>query len=82
MSQMITDEEGAAAQAEAVLMQLPRELRAQVAARLFTSLDEEETRLERAWGAELRERIRAVEAGEMKLLTEEEADAEVEDLLR
>jgi putative addiction module component (TIGR02574 family) len=82
MSQMISDAEGAAAEAEAVLMQLPRELRAQVAARLFTSLDDEETRLERAWAAELRERIRAVEAGEMKLLSEEEADAEVEDLLR
>ncbi|HEX2076974.1 MAG TPA: addiction module protein [Longimicrobium sp.] len=63
-------------------MQLPREFRAQVAARLLTSLDDEESRLERVWAAELRERIRPVNAGEMKLLSEEEADAEVEELLR
>jgi|GEM_PF-5896965 len=44
--------------------------------------DDEQTRVERAWAAELRERIRAVEAGEMKVLSEEEADAEVEELLR
>jgi hypothetical protein len=37
--------------------------------------------MEGAWAAELRERIRAVEAGELKLLSEEEADAEVEELL-
>jgi hypothetical protein len=82
MSQTITEEEIAAAEAESVLMQLPRERRAQVAARLLTSLDDEESRLERAWAAELRERIRAVNAGEMKLISEEEADAEVEELLR
>jgi hypothetical protein len=82
MSQTITEEEIAAADAESVLMQLPRERRAQVAARLLTSLDDEESRLERAWAAELRERIRAVNAGEMKLISEEEADAEVEELLR
>jgi hypothetical protein len=81
MSQTITDEEIAAAEAESVLMQLPRELRAQVAARLFTSL-EDETRVKHAWAMELRERIRAVAAGEMKVLTEEEAEAEVEELLR
>jgi putative addiction module component (TIGR02574 family) len=82
MSQMITDEELAAAEVESAAMQLPRAQRAQIAARLLTSLDEEESRLERAWAAELRERIRAVKAGEMKLLTEEEAEAEVEELLR
>jgi hypothetical protein len=41
----------------------------------------DETPRERAWAAELRERIRALKAGEMKLLSEEEADAEVEELL-
>jgi hypothetical protein len=41
----------------------------------------EELRIERAWAAELRERIRAVKAGELKLLSEEEAEAEVEELL-
>lgn len=82
MSQTISDEEIAAAEVESILMQLPRELRAQIAARLIASLDAEESRMERAWAAELRERIRAVEAGKMKLLSEEEADAEVEELLR
>jgi putative addiction module component (TIGR02574 family) len=82
MSQMITDEELAAAEVEAAAMQLPRARRAEIAARLIASLDDEESRLERAWAAELRERVRAVKAGEMKLLTEEEADAEVEELLR
>lgn len=43
---------------------------------------DEKTRLERSWATELRERIDAVEAGEMRLLSEEEADAEVEELLR
>ena len=82
MSQMITDEELAAAELESGLMQLPRELRAGIAARLFASLDDDDTGVERAWAAELRERLRAVKAGEMKLLSEEEADAEVEALLR
>jgi putative addiction module component (TIGR02574 family) len=82
MSQMITDEELEAAEAESAVMRLPRARRAQIAARLLTSLEDEESRLERAWASELRERIRAVKAGEMKLLTEEEADAEVEELLR
>ncbi|HEX6373439.1 MAG TPA: addiction module protein [Longimicrobium sp.] len=81
MSQTITDEEIAAAEVELAAMQLPRARRAEIAARLIASLDEE-SRLERAWAAELRERIRAVKAGEMKLLSEEEADAEVEELLR
>jgi hypothetical protein len=42
----------------------------------------DEPRIEHAWAAELRERIRAVKAGEMKLISEEEADVEVEELLR
>ena len=130
MSQMITDEEVAAAEAESAVMQLSRERRAQIAARLIASLDEEtrverawadeihrrvhdyragkadapdrrgarrgrrdtpvkklgfeitdESRIEHAWAAELRERIRAVKAGEMTLVSEVEADAEVEELL-
>lgn len=81
MSTTITDEEIAAAEVESAAMQLPRARRAEIAARLFASLDEE-SRLERAWAAELRERIRALNAGEIKLLSEEEAEAEVEELLR
>lgn len=42
----------------------------------------DESPMERAWAAELRERIRAVTAGEMKLVSEGEAEAEVEELLR
>lgn len=61
----------AAAEAELLIMQLPREERGTIA-----------TRHDAALAAELRERIRAVEAGEMKLVTEEDADAEVEELLR
>jgi hypothetical protein len=41
----------------------------------------EEPHIERAWAAELRERIRAVKAGELELLSEEEAEAEVKELL-
>ena len=41
----------------------------------------DEPRIKHAWAAELRERIRALKAAEMKLLSEEEADAEVEELL-
>jgi hypothetical protein len=41
----------------------------------------DEPGIEHAWAAELRERIRAVKAGEMKLLSEVEAEAEVEELL-
>ena len=37
---------------------------------------------EPAWAAELRERIRAFKAGEMKAISEEQALAEAEDLLR
>lgn len=131
MWQMFTDEELAAAEVESAAMQLPRARRAEIAARLIASLDEEtpvenawadevrrrvkdyragraktrpidevldevggaapvkrlgfeitdEPRIEDAWAAELRERIRAVKAGEMKLVSEVEAEAEVEELL-
>jgi hypothetical protein len=59
MSQMITDEELTAAEVESAALQLPRARRAQIAARLLTSLDDEESRLERVWAAKLRERIQA-----------------------
>ena len=81
MSQTITPEELAAAEAESAVLQLPREARARIAARLLESL-EEETRLERAWAAEIRDRVRALKAGEMTLIPEDEADAEAEALLR
>lgn len=81
MSVAFTVHEVAAAEAESIVMQLPPEERGRIAARLLESL-EPDARHDAAWAAELRERIRAVEAGAMKLITEEEADAEVEELLR
>lgn len=81
MSEALTVHEVAAAEAESVVMQLPPEERGRIAARLLESL-ESDTRHDAAWAAEIRERIRAVEAGEMKLITEEEVDAEIEELLR
>lgn len=81
MTEVLTDHEVAAAEAESLIMQLSREERGRIAARLLESLDAD-SRHDAAWAAELCERIRAVEAGEMKLISEEEADAEVEELLR
>jgi putative addiction module component (TIGR02574 family) len=81
MSVALAVHELAAAEAESIVMQLPPEERGRIAARLLESL-ELDPRYDAAWAAEIRERIRAVEAGEMKLITEEEADAEVEVLLR
>ncbi|HST58652.1 MAG TPA: addiction module protein [Longimicrobium sp.] len=81
MSVALPAHEVAAAEAESIVMQLPPEERGRIAARLLESL-KPDPRHDAAWAAEIRERIRAVEAGEMKLITEEEADAEVEELLR
>lgn len=81
MAEAFAIHEVAAAEAESLIMQLPREERGRIAARLLESL-EPTTHHDAAWAAELRERIRAVEAGEMKLISEEDADAEVEELLR
>ncbi len=66
---------------ESAALQLPQEARARLAARLIESLDEE-ARIERTWAAEVRDRVRAIDSGEMDLLSEEESDAEIEDLLR
>lgn len=81
MSEALTVHEVAAAEAESLILQLPPEERGRIAARLLESL-EPDTRHDAAWAAEIRERIRAVEAGEMKLISEEDAEAEVEELLR
>ncbi|MBW3572627.1 MAG: addiction module protein [Gemmatimonadetes bacterium] len=53
MSEMITDEDLVAAEAESAVMQLPRARRAEIAARLIASLDEE-TPVEKAWADEIR----------------------------
>lgn len=81
MSLTITDEELAIAEAESAVLQLPKEHRARIAARLLESL-EEETSVEQAWAAEIRERIRAYRAGEIKTIPLEQALEEAEELLR
>lgn len=81
MSQTIAPEELLIEEVEAAALQLPREERARLAARLLNSLDQQ-PHYEEAWAAELRERIRAFKAGEMKAISEEQALAEAEELLR
>jgi putative addiction module component (TIGR02574 family) len=81
MSQMITDEELAAAEAESAVMQLPRERRAQIAARLISSLDEE-TPVEKAWADEIRRRVHNYRAGKSKTRPIDEVLDEVDELLR
>jgi hypothetical protein len=80
MSDTITEEEILVAEVESAALDLPREARARIAARLLGSLEPQNTRHDELWAAEIRERIRAVKAGEMKLISEEEAEAE--ELLR
>jgi putative addiction module component (TIGR02574 family) len=81
MSQMITDEEMAAAEVESAAMQLPRERRAQIAARLIASLDED-TRVEQAWADEIRRRVHDYRAGKAKTRPIDEVLDEVDELLR
>jgi putative addiction module component (TIGR02574 family) len=82
MSTTISPAELLSEELESAALQLPREERAQLAARLLNSLDAEPPHYEKAWAAELRERIRAFKAGEMKAISEEQALAEAEELLR
>lgn len=81
MSETIAPEELLVEEVESAALQLPREERARLAARLLNSLDAQPD-YEEAWAAELRERIRAFNAGEMKAVSEEQALAEAEELLR
>ena len=81
MSQMITDEELAAAEAESAVMQLSREWRAQIAARLIKSLDEE-TPVEKAWAVEIRRRVHDYRAGKSKTRPIDEVLDEVDESLR
>jgi putative addiction module component (TIGR02574 family) len=81
MTQTFADAEFLSEEVESAALQLPREDRARLAARLLSSLDPQ-PHYEEAWAAELRERIRAFKAGEMKAISEEQALAEAEELLR
>ena len=81
MSQTIAPAELLIEEVESAALHLPREERAQLAARLLTSLDDDPL-YEAAWATELRERIRAFKAGEMKAISAEQALEEAEELLR
>jgi putative addiction module component (TIGR02574 family) len=81
MSQTITAEEIAAAEAESAVLQLPRDARARIAARLLESL-EEETRVERAWAEEIGRRVAEYRAGKARVRPIEEVLDEVDELLR
>jgi putative addiction module component (TIGR02574 family) len=80
MSQRIADAELLIEEVESAALQLPREDRARLEARLLNSLDQQPHH-EEAWAAELRERIRAFKAGEMKAIPEEQALQEAEELI-
>lgn len=81
MSQMITDEELTAAEVESAAMQLPRARRAEIAARLIASLDEE-TPVEKAWADEVRRRVKDYRAGRAKTRPIDDVLDEVDELLR
>jgi putative addiction module component (TIGR02574 family) len=81
MSQMITDEELAAAEVESAAMQLPRARRAQIAARLLASLDDE-SRVEQAWADEVRRRVVDYRAGRARTRPIDEVLHEVDEMLR
>jgi putative addiction module component (TIGR02574 family) len=81
MSQTITDEELAAAEAESVLLQLSRARRAEAAARLIASLDEE-TPVQNAWADEVRRRVSDYRAGRSKTRPIDEVLDEVDEMLR
>ncbi len=52
---------------ESAALQLPRKVRARLAAQLIASLDEEDE-IERAWNEEVERRVREVDSGEVKLI--------------
>jgi putative addiction module component (TIGR02574 family) len=70
-----------AAAVESAALRLPSSERARLAARLLSSLDED-SRLEAAWDREIAERIRACNAGEMRMFSPEEVFKRSAELLR
>ena len=52
---------------ESAALQLPRKVRARLAERLISSLDEEDE-IEAAWNQEIERRVREVDSGEVKLI--------------
>jgi len=66
---------------ESAALRLTRPERAQLAARLIASLDEEDE-IEAAWDAELERRVREVDSGEVQLIPGEQVTAEMRSRLR
>jgi putative addiction module component (TIGR02574 family) len=81
MAQTISDEEIAAAEAESAVMQLSRARRAEIAARLIASLDDE-TPVKTAWAQEIRRRVSDYRAGRAKARPIDELLDEVAEILR
>ena len=68
---------------ESEVMSLPAPLRAQLAARLLDSLDEDpEDRVARAWNEEAHRRWNAYQRGEVEAISEEDSIADLEERLR
>jgi putative addiction module component (TIGR02574 family) len=65
---------------EADALRLPREERARLAEALITSLDEE-SKIERAWSAEIKRRVEELRSGAIGSIPAEEVFAELDDLL-
>ena len=66
---------------ESAALQLPRKVRARLAAQLIKSLDEEDE-VEAAWAEELERRVREVDSGEVDLIPGEQVMEEMRSLLR
>lgn len=81
MSQRISEAELQVEELESAVLQLPREARARLAGVLLYSLDED-AEYDRAWEAEIRKRIAAYKAGEMKSRPIEDVMQEIDDLLK
>ena len=82
MSVAISDAELRVAEIESAALDLPAEDRARIVTSLLNSLEPEPTRHDELWAAEIRERIRAVQAGELKTISMEQALEEAEEFLR
>jgi putative addiction module component (TIGR02574 family) len=67
---------------ESAALQLPRKVRARLAAQLIKSLDEEEDEIQSAWAEELERRVREVDSGEVDLIPGDQVMEEMRSLLR
>lgn len=82
MAQILSDAELLVEEVESAALHLPRDARARIAERLISSLEPADTRHDALWATEIRDRVRAFKAGELKAIPIEQALAEAEELLR